>query len=60
MNTPMGVGVGGVGAGIGADGAEDGISESDLVRTDVSKNDWGDSSTWLCALVRKEVERGAA
>jgi len=32
----MDVGVGGVGAGIGA---EEGI------RTDVSKNDWGDSST---------------
>ena len=41
----MGVGVGGVGACIGADGAEEGMSESDLVRTDVSKNDWGDSST---------------
>ena len=47
----------GVGAGVG--GAGEDIRGSALVRTDVSKNDCGDSSTWLCALARKEVERGA-
>ena len=34
----------GVAAGVGG---RDSIGESGLVRTDVSKNDWGGSFTWL-------------
>jgi len=57
MNAPVGgTRSKGVGTGVGAGG---GIGESSLVRTDVSKNDRGSSFTWLNALARRELERGA-